>query len=652
MSTPPAHPSTSAAREAAVADPGLPAPSTRTARGVPLAAVALVGAAALLRGWTLYRGYFYIDDFAFMARATEHPLVDPGFLTQPYNSHLMPGSYVWVWLTTRAFPLGWGPVATAVLGLQLLLSYLVYRLLTELFGRRPAVLVPLAVAVLSPVALPALLWWAAALNQLPQQLAVAATLLLLTRYLRTGRRLLALAGPAVFATGLLFSERTLLALPLLVAVTLVFFTSGSVWSRVAETARRHRVLWTGYAVVTVPYLTYYLLSVPSPLRAAPTGHDVADLVSESVFRATVPGLLGGPWTWMKVGFAGGLADPDGLAAFVALLVFAAVVSATVTWWRGAAAAWLLLLGYAAVNLAILAGSRATVIGPVIGTEYRYQTDLALVGAVALGLATMPVVGRFALADPQRLRPRVAARAWVDSRVLEPLRDVGLVPARPDAPTEAVAAGAAVIALAVSSGVSSLQYDRLWVENPARAWVDTVTGELEDLPAGTVLADTPVPEQVAWGFIAPYNASHRVLAPVLDDTQRLRSGHAAQAIVVPDADGHLRPAAVAGVQARPGPVDGCGWALEGGPVTIPLDATAPDARPVIRIGYLASAATELTVRVNGSGTVVPVAPGLGTAYLVATGPLSEVVVVARAAGARVCPDDVTVGAPLAVAAAPP
>lgn len=645
------------------ADAGAPATTTTTTTtattrrvwlSLPAAAAALCLGAAALRGWTLVRGYFYIDDFAFTGRATEFPLLSWDYLSHPYNSHLMPGSYAWVWLTTHAFPLSWVAVAAVVLVLQLALSYVVYRLLVELFGSRGWILVPLAVAVLSPISLPAFLWWAAAVNQLPQQLAMAAALLFLVRYLRSGRPVLAMAGPLALAGGLLFSEKTMLTVPLVVAVTVVFFSSGSLFSRVRQTLVRHRVLWAGYAVVSLPYLGYYLSTVPNPLRETPAGHDVADLVIESVFRGTVPGLIGGPWTWSKVGFAGGLADPNGFFVVASFLIVAVVVALTTAWWHRAAGAWLILLGYAAVNLALLAGSRATVIGPVIGTEYRYQTDLAVVAALALGLATMPISGAFVRADAQRLEPRRAARAWIGDTILDPMQRVGLGVVEPGVQPgrEVRASVIAVVLLALSASVSTVRYDPLWVDNPARGYVTTVSREVESLPSGTVLANSAVPEDVAWGFIAPYNTSHRVLAPILQDDRRLRPRQTATEIVVPDEEGHLRRAAVAGIRARPGPAAGCGWALGSGEVTIPLAGIAPDAEPVIRIGYIASAATELTVRVNGTDTVVPVGEGLGARYLTAAGPVSALTVLGTAAGVRVCTDDITVGAPVALAEAAP
>ena len=608
--------------------------------------MALIAVQTVLRGWTCLRGYFYLDDLAFTGRSMDYPLWSLTYLSLPYNNHVMPGAFVWVWLTTHAFPLQWLPVAAVMIGLQLGLSLLIYRLLVELFGRRPAILVPLAVAVLSPISLPAFLWWAAALNQLPQQLAIVAALLFHVRYLRTGRLRLALAGPLVVLTGLLFSEKTLFAVPLLVGLTLAYFTNGGLWARVRQTLRLHTPVWVGYAVVAFPYLAYYVVQVPSPLRPAAAGHDIADLTTQSLFRATIPGLLGGPWQWTRIGAVGARADPDAFLVVVSFLVAAVVVASSLVLWRRAGRAWLLLLGYTVLNLGLLARSRATFIGPVIGTEYRYQTDVAIVAAVALALATIPVAGRFGRADVEILTPRPEARLWLSENILSPLRDAAAAPASPEEVVR-LTSGTATALLLASAVWSTAAYDPLWVDNPARAFVTTARAGLATLPPGTVVGNVPVPNDVAWPLLYPYNQTYRVFGPLLASERRLVPGESASQMVVPDSHGYFRRARVAGPTAQEGPTAQCGWLLGPRLVVIPLRATATDAVPVIRIGYTTNRATTITVRVNGHASVVDLSPGAGTFFLAVTGPMTELEVDPTGDNARVCTDDIAAGVPVAV-----
>lgn len=608
-------------------------------------AVVLVAVQTLIRGWTCLRGWFYLDDFAFMARATGHGLFDLAYLDHTYNSHVMPGAWVWVWLTTRAFPMQWAPVAIAMIALQLLLAILVLRLLVALFGPRPLILPALAIALLSPISLPAALWWAAALNQLPQQMALVCALLALVRYMRGGGRRAALAGPLAMALGLLFSEKTLLVLPLVMGVTVAFFTTGGVGTRLRRTARRDRLMWLGYAVVATPYLVMYLVAVPTPLRDTHVpGHDVFDLVLTSVFRATVPGLVGGPLQWQPIGYAGALADPSSFVMALALLVLAAVVTLTIAFRRRASWAWLILAAYSGLNIAVLARSRAVLVGPIAATEYRYQTDVALVGSLMLACATMCFAGRFRRGEVDATDERREFRALVDDRIVMPLRALGGLPsADPAALASVLAAGT----VAMMAALSTHAYDPYWVNNPARPWVTTVRSELDGLPSGTRLADFFVPQQVAWGLLYPYNEAYRTLSPVLTPGQVLTPGTSAQRVVVPDDAGHLRLALPGGGRAASGPTKGCGWRISTRSVTVPVPSSLPNPASLVRVGVAAASPTSLDVSINGRSTRVRLSKGLNVAFLQVVAPFSEVRLSVTDAGVKVCTNDVSVGPAVAV-----
>lgn len=638
------------ARSTPTATTGEARPRPRDARFVVGIAVGLIVLQTVLRAWTCLRGWFYIDDFAFTGRAMEYHLLDPAYLLHTYNSHVMPGAWVWVWVTTRLFPMEWAPVAIAMLVLQLALAVLVLRLLVDMFGPRPLILPPLAIALLSPITLPASVWWAAALNQLPQQLALAGGLLALVRYLRTGSRRAALAGPVILVGGLLFSEKSLFLVPLIVALVLVYTCSGGLLVRVRESCKRDRLLWTGYAVVALLYLVGYVGLVPSPIRTtAMAGHDLLELLMVSIFHATVPGVVGGPLTWQAVGFAGALAFPSALVVGAAVLLVGAVVAATVALQRGAARAWVILAGYLLVNLVLLSRSRATVIGPVIGTEYRYQTDVALVAAVMLGLATMSVLARFPHAAFDPLRPRPEVHARLEASVLTPLADAHALPVNGlMGPIASV--GTAIVV--VGSVASTLAYDSFWVNNPAKPWYSSVRTELEGLPTGTRLTDSFVPQYVAWGFVYPYNESFHVLSPILAERQTLTPGAIAERVVAPDDGGHLRLVVPTGATAGHGPAKGCGYRVGTKPVTIQLDADAAQPLTLVRVGFATTAATRLVVTAGGRSSSLPVTAGLRTAYVAVDGPVETLTLRSTASGAAVCTDDVTAGSPVLIPGSTP
>ena len=75
------------------------APSPRD--GWQRCAALILLAQIALRGWAGYRGYFYLDDFNFTARAAQYGLSPGKFLFRAYNNHLMPGAFVEVWILTE-----------------------------------------------------------------------------------------------------------------------------------------------------------------------------------------------------------------------------------------------------------------------------------------------------------------------------------------------------------------------------------------------------------------------------------------------------------------------------------------------------------------------------------------------------------------------
>ena len=631
-----------------VAAPAQAAPSSPVAspagtnRWVSRVAVAIGLLALATRGWVAWRGYYYLDDFTFMAKAVEHHPLDPHYLLEPYNSHLMPGAYLWVWALTHALPFNYGAVVVTTMLVQAVLAVLFYSLLRRLFGSTPLVLVPFAVFVLSPVTLPATLWWAAAVNQVPQQVAVVAVLLAHTAYLRTGRLRQGLAGPLALVGGLLFSEKTLLVVPLVVGLTLMFFTDGSPWQRVLRGVRRHMALWLAYVAVAVPYAAYYLVAVPSPARHPGQGAGIVQLVMESFGRAVLPGLLGGPWTWVQIGYAGALADPSPFAAAVAVVVTTGVVAATCLLRRQAWRGWALALGYALLNLVLLVVSRAAFIGPVIGDEYRYVTDLALVAALGLGLATIPLAGRWHSASVTRLVPRESVRSWLRAPSVREL--VAELP-RPGLPAGVVAV---VVTLAASATWSTLAYDRYWRINPARPYVQTARAELSGASSTPVLAEGYVPPEVAWALLGRYATVGKLLSPLPHAPRTLADGPASDTLWMLDPEGRLRRAAVSGFEAKAGPDKGCGWRLGQEAVHIPLRRATLPFSWTLRIGYLASRATSAVVTVNGRATTVPFHAGVGAVFVGVQGAVSDVAVShVTDDGVTVCTDDVVVGAPVPV-----
>ncbi|HET6876296.1 MAG TPA: hypothetical protein VFH38_02070 [Jatrophihabitans sp.] len=606
-------------------------------RRVAIAATALIGLQAGLRAWIGYRGFFSLDDFAFTANAAQHSLFDPGYLLKPYNSHLMPGAFAEVWVLTKLWPLQFGVVATVDMLLQALVGFAFYRLLRALFGTRPAILVPLAVFLFTPITLDASTWWAAALNQLPQQLAMLAALLCQTRYLRTGRTRVGMLGALAVLAGLLFSEKTLLAVPLVVAFTLFWFVDGGIVHRLVQGWRRHWKVWLAYLAVAVPYAGYYAVSVPSPGGAVGTGGDTLQLYGTALGHTLLPGLLGGPWRWRQIGSAGALADPGQAAAWLSGAVVLAVVVATIVAHHRAWYGWAFGFGYAVLDIGVVAVSRATIVGPVVGNVCRYLTDAAGVAVLGAALAVLSPVGSWRhppatlVRRPNPLRHLAATQLARDLRSLLPR------------PGSAAVVGTLVAAIVASSTVSTLRFDRFWSTNPARPYLQRLRADLAALPPSTRVYDATVPVGVVWPLLYPYNRLSRVLSPLPERPPFLHPGQSTAALAVPDASGRLRMAQVAGVGALPGPTaGGCGYLLGRTPVRIPLAAPTTAWSWVVRIGYIAGANAAATLHAGATTVQIAIHRGVHQIFVEADGAIRSVRITALSGDAEACTDDVTVG----------
>ena len=615
-------------------------------RKIALAAAVLIAGQAGLRAWVAYRGYFFLDDFAFTGRAARYSLTDlHDFLLQSYNGHLMPGAFAEVWVLTKLWPLNFGAVVTVNLVLQILVDIAFYRLLRELFGTRPAILVPFSMFVFTPITLSAFVWWAAALNQLPQQLTMITALWCQTRYLRTGRVRVGVYGAPITLVGLFFSEKTLLTIPLVMVYTLLFFADGNIVRRIVTVSRAHWRVWLAYLAVAIPYTAYYALEVPSP-EHTPHGGDVVQLFGSAFAHALDPGLVGGPWSWHPVGFVGALADPGKLTTYAAGVVVIGFVAWTIAWSRRAAFGWLMGVGYATVALLLLAFSRAVFIGPFIGDELRYTTDVASVAILGGSLAVLRIGGKWQTM-PERLERRAWTHRLAGHRVWDDVRAA--------VPRTHPVVGVVVLigAFLVSSTVSTVRFDRYWSSNPARPYVSTLRTELALAPRDLVLYDQEVPPQVAWALLFPYNQLSYLLRPLPTYPHFLEPGHSEPTLATTDDFGHLRRVAIFGPHAVPGPLqNGCGWMLGPVAVRVRLDGTTFGWTWVLRMAYIASTDTTGTVRAGRTVATVDFKRGLHELYVAVVGAISYVTFSSLSHNATVCTSDLAVGKPIPIEGSTP
>jgi hypothetical protein len=556
-------------------------------------AAVLVALQLGFRAWALLGGWFYVDDFRLLYDGSTSQL-SLAYLVRPYDSQLMPWGRLVAWSVAQAGPLSWTTVVLVSLALQTAASAACLWMLVTLFGLRWGILPPLCVYLFSVMTMPALLWWAAGLNQLVPQLVTFAAVALWVRYLRApAPRSLALVVLVVLV-GLLAYVKALLLLPLLAAVQLLYFTDGPLRNRVRQLCSGWRAAGVAALALTgVAYLAYYLTSVPQLFTGSSWG-TAASLLRTMVGVSFVTAAVGGPWHWRSPNPPTSLADPPGWTVLLAWLTCLAVVAASVLLRRRAGRAWLLLGGYLLAVWLLAATSRAPVVGPdVIGLEYRYLTDTTAVLCLVLGLAFLDLPGAPG-SSVARAVP-VAAR-WTWPRRSRPSVVAGLT-----------------AAVAVGGLFSSRQHALTWQDdNAASDYMHAAMADLRLLDRRVPLADHVVPAAVMPGWLYPYNTSRRMLHLVPQPTS---FPDTSAELFTLDEEGRVRSALIdIDVASLPGPEPGCGWRVESAGGSVPMAGPVVDLSPWVRVAYLASAPSPLTVRFGATSYQTTVRPGAQSLFL--------------------------------------
>ena len=568
------------------------------------------------RAWVLFPSWFFLDDYNLLNDALEGG-VDAEYLMQPYNGHLMPAGRLVVWLVAASGDLNWPAAVVSTLVFQALSSGFALWMLVTLFGRRLAVLLPFALYLSSAMTIPALLWWSAALTLLPLQAAFFAAVGCWVRYLRAPT-LPWLAGTILSVlAGLTFDVKGILVAPVLFFLAVGYFASGRLDRRIVHIVRTYWPAAVASVVLIGGYVTYYVAAVPT----VETSYDlpaIGTIASSMLGNAFPTGALGGPWRWLALAPPTAFADAPDVAVHASWVGLAMVAAYAALRRERTLRAWALLAGYLLILLALLAISRGTEFGAVIGLEYRYLTDAVCVLTLVLGLVFLPLRGALESSTP-RPQPLLTAQvptAWVLALTL----------------------------LVVGSGVvSSVSYTRYWhSDNASQPYLQNLRDDLR--AEGEVdLADTVVPEPVLSQLTAPLNTSRR-LATLASD--RVTFPDVSDNLAVVADDGRLHSAAIQlGVGSVEGPVEDCGWRVRSRGRTIPLTGRAFEWEWWVRIGYLGSQESDVVVSAGTSRIETTVQGGLNSLYVRVEGGFDSVRIDGLAPGVTLCVDTVEVGQPV-------
>ncbi|WP_309241112.1 hypothetical protein [Nocardia sp. BSTN01] len=617
---------------------------------VLLVAALLILAQIGLRGWVAGRGYFYWDDLILVGRADRYPLWSADLLLYDHDGHFMPLAFATAWVVTRVAPLQWaGPVVTMLL-LQLAASVAVLRMLLVLVPRRAgairwAVLIPLIGYLFCPLTLPAFAWWAASLNALPLQFALAWVIADAVLLVRTGRGRYAVSGVLVLIVGLLFFEKAVVVpfVAFAVAVLERYIVGARIvdavspageaesdlgeaatpperagdgggpsgWASIRDVARTGAALWAGSALILAGWGAAYL-TVADHIAVDTSLAGARRLLHSATSLGIVPTLVGGPWVWARWLPSTPWATPPGWTVVPAWLILAVVVLVTLRLRRRVLPVWILVAGYVlavALPIVLIRGGPNT--AAELMQSLRYLADVAVVLAAATALLLAA-------------RPRTTSRHADATGPKSP----GPVPA-----SRAVAI-VLTAAFVVSSVYTTVSFARSWEISPTRTYLTNARAAFADHDGAPLLE-----QEVPWGVLTPMtypqNLAAQVLGPIAPDgafgtsTPHLR--------MITD-DGKFVDASVWwNRRILAGPEPGCGYRVDGSdPVALWLDGPMLEHGWTAQINYFANRDGRLTVAMeHGEAVVAPVRAGVHTVFVHVVGSGEVLRIGSRTTGLDVC-----------------
>lgn len=568
---------------------------------VLVVALALVAAQVVFRTAIAATSEFYWDDLILIGRAGTEPLLSESFLRYDHDGHLMPGAFLVAGLATMIAPLQWWPAAvTLVLG-QALASLAVLRVLWLLLGARRALWAPLVFYLFTPLTLPAFAWWAAALNSLPLQAALAWVAGDALQYARTGRRRHLVSGVLVTALAVAFFEKAILVPFVAFAVLALTYRVDGQKRPVRTALRRAAPLWLASALVLAIWLGFYLSTVESRF-GTPTAEMARGLSIHGLSYGLLPALVGGPWQWDRWNPGPPWADPPAVLVLVAWVAVLGALGWSLRRRQRTGFVWGAAAAYVAASMVAMISTR---FGP--GTTYelaqtlRYFADSAVVVAIAAAL-----VLRAPLQPGTRPIPEPIGRT--------------------------VVATVAVLFTA-SSLWSTATFTRSWTDNPTGGYLAKAREGLTSRPDVPVL-DHPVSVWVLLPVTFPHNLLSSVFAALPD---RSGIGDSTTELRVLDEAGALVPADLLAVRwVDSGPEPGCGRLAEPGAVTMLPTGSMLEATWSVQLNYLASADGEIEVGFPSREPArVAVSEGPGTVYVRVPGGGDGVQVRPTTPGLSVC-----------------
>lgn len=539
-----------------------------TDRRTLLLAAVLLGQAAWL-GLIMMRGWYSGPDLGNLGAATGRPL-DAEYLRASLGGHFGAPARLLYWVLNRVDALNWGLTVVLRLALQALATYLLWRLLEQLVGRRRYLPLIVALYAVSPLLVVATAVLSNGLGLSIAQTCFLGAWLAHVRYTREGRLSDAVTTAGLVLLALVFADQSALLVLVLPVLSVGFLHQGTVRQRVRAAARQ----WPGWVALAVAGAVFAVLYLSGGYAGEPStfGLRAAWVVArEQWLEVLGPALLGGPWAWTT--------RPDEWVAYgsppvVQQVLGQLALAALVAWsvlrtGRRALLAWSIPV-VTSVGGALLVGyGRHEFLGTLVAPILRYSYFTAMVLALGIALAFYRTPEEEA-ADPG------AAPA----------------PLAPDGHRWLVRAAVVVGAASLYSGLGFA--DRFW-DNPAEAYVANLVDAATAAGPLVELYDSTVPNDVVPGIVPNHFVSD-VLA--LAGVPAVFGGSDPSPLLA-DGDGDLVEAEFLPVADVSGPTtEECGTFLGGaGSTTLSLAPVPRAAEWYLQLQLYQSRPNTLTIEVR-------------------------------------------------------
>lgn len=573
------------------------------------------------RSWTLSRWSWYQDDWLYIARSQETDLLH--YLIQNYNGHIMPGDFLLVWTITRLAPLDYTLAAGFVVICATACTVVWAATLRTIFGERLRLLVPLVILSLSPILLPISIWWAAAIQVFPLQLAMGLAILFHARWLRIGGRGNLIGLTASYVLGLFFWEKALLILIPLVFITLIL--GEGTWRVRLRLVRAPLAI---LSAITAVYVPLYLLGTRFPGGVAGFKTEIFQhrSVGQSLsFFGTglldigLPTLAGGPWGGLESLLS--VYSPVPATRWLPMLAVLVTSAAVLVAYRRRG--WLILAMvacYAALSWGLLlTSSRYDNIGDYAVRDARYAADILPVAILALALCM------------------AQTRMESDRGIVPWKRTISPAVHRHSAAIVGVLIAALSLSTLYGNGAS---WQRLEPQSP-KPWVDSLIHDARQAAPASVFDSFP-PNRVIASFFFPQDAHvSRLLLPL---KLRLTFNQPARQMLAVSDSGQLKEVDIGDVShAVKGPIQECGYLVK------PLENTyVPITKRMFNWGwgyqldYYSQYGGTMMVRTDTGTEQVPIPAGIGKMQFYRTDSVSAVGLRMADASGQVCVSKLTIG----------